>query len=86
MSTGTGGLSASQQEWTVEASRHRDALIAYDLKLLGSKYRDIAVHIHGRNYVAEEWKNPNRALKNRTVRAVKRGIHMVEGGYLRLLK
>lgn len=79
-------LGGKNHEWTVEAQRHRDALIAFDLKLLGCKYRDIAAHIYGDDYVAEEWTNPNRTIKNRTVRAVKRGIRMVESGYFSLLK
>ena len=79
-------LRRENHEWTVEAQRHRDALVAYDLKLLGCKYRDIADFIYGSDYVAEEWTNPNRTLKNRTVRAVKRGIHFVEKGYFSLLR
>ncbi len=78
-------LERSYREWTVEARRHRDALIAYDLKLLGCKYRDIAVRIWGEDFVTQEWTNPNRTLKNRTIRAVKRGIHLVDGGYFPLL-
>ncbi len=53
---------------------------------MGCKYRDIALHLFDGDFVAEEWTNPNRTLKNRTIRAVKRGIHLVEGGYLSLLK
>ncbi len=75
----------SDREWTVEALRHRDALVAYDMKTLGCKYRDIAIHLWGTDYIAEDWGNPNRTLKNRTIRGGKRGVRMVNGDYRTLL-
>ena len=76
---------SGDREWTVEALRHRDALVAYDMKVVGCKYRDIANHLWGADNVAEEWGNPNRTLKNRTIRSVKRGVRMVNGDYITLL-
>ncbi len=79
-------LDGPNREWTVEALRHRDALVAFDLKQIGFIYRDIACFLFGEELVREEWGNPNRTLKNRTIRNVKRGIRMVNGGYRSLLK
>ncbi|WP_367277816.1 DUF2285 domain-containing protein [uncultured Roseobacter sp.] len=75
---GTGG-------WTVEAIRHRDALIAVDLRRRNWLYQDIARVIHGDQLVDEEWTNPNTTLKNRTIRSYKRGLRNIDGGYRKLL-
>ena len=72
--------------WTVEALRHRDALVAFDLKQRGRNYQEVARFLDGEERVDEEWNNPNRTLKNRTIRSVKRGIRMVGGDYRTLLK
>lgn len=76
---GTGG-------WTVEAKRHRDALIAVDLRRENRAFQEIARFIHGDEFVDHEWTNPNATLKNRTIRSYKRGIRFIEGDYRRLLK
>ncbi|WP_420346521.1 DNA -binding domain-containing protein [Pelagibius sp.] len=75
---GTGG-------WTVEAMRHRDALVTLDLRRQGWKFQDIARFIHGDKFVDEEWTNPNATLKNRTIRSFRRGMRMINGGYRKLL-
>lgn len=72
-------------EWTVEATRHRDALAAVDLRREGRTFQEIARFIHGDELVDEEWTNPNVTLKNRTIRSYKRGARMVDGGYRSLL-
>lgn len=72
--------------WTVEAMRHRDALIAVDLRRQSWKFQDIARFIHGDELVDEEWTNPNAALKNRTFRSFRRGIRLIEGDYRTLLQ
>lgn len=76
----------SNHEWTVEAMRHRDALAAFDLRQRGCNYQDIARFLNDEKIVDEEWANPNRTLKNRTIRSTKRGVQMVNGGYRALLK
>lgn len=75
---GTGG-------WTVEATRHRDALIAVDLRRKGWTFQAIARFLYGDHLVDEEWSNPNAALKNRTIRNYRRGMRFIEGDYRKLL-
>lgn len=72
--------------WTVEAMRHRDALITVDLRRRGWKYQDIARFIHGDARVDEDWTKPDATLKNRTFRNFKRGTRFIEGGYRTLLR
>lgn len=74
-----------RSQWTVEAIRHRDALIAVDLRNQSWIYQDVARFIHGDKLVDEEWTNPNTTLKNRTIRSYKRGLRMIDGGYRTLL-
>ncbi len=78
--------SAGRQDgWTVEATRHRDALIALDRHLAGQSYREIASALYGEKAVSTEWSDPGRVMKNRVVRNVKRGLRMMEGDYIKLL-
>lgn len=71
--------------WTVEAMRHRDALMALDLRLAGRSYRQIAIKLYGKNAVQSDWNNPNQTMKNRLIRSVKRGVQMMNGGYRKLI-
>lgn len=71
--------------WTVEAMRHRDALAALDRRIEGASYREIAVFLYGEAAVREDWNSPDRSMKNRVIRSVKRGVRMMEGGYRALL-
>ena len=72
-------------QWTVEATRHRDALVAVDLRREGRTFQEIARFIHGYKFVDEEWTNPNATLKNRTIRSYKRGVRFIDGDYRKLL-
>ncbi|MHA1599426.1 MAG: DNA -binding domain-containing protein [Alphaproteobacteria bacterium] len=74
-----------QADWTVEATRHRDALAALDRRREGNSYRQIAVFLYGQKAVQDDWRSPDQAMKNRVIRSVKRGVRMVNGGYRRLL-
>lgn len=74
------------RSWPVEATRHRDALVAVDLRRGGFSYRDVALFLYGDMLVRDEWSNPNRTLKNRIIRSFKRGRRMIDGGYKSLLK
>lgn len=69
----------------VDSMRHRDALIAFDLRQLGLSYQNVARAICGKKFCKNEWNNPNRALKNRTIRSFKKGQRMVSGGYRKLI-
>lgn len=72
--------------WNVDTIRHRDALIALDLRSVGRTYREIAVAIYGQSAVATGWNDPSSAMKNRVIRSVKRGYRLMNGGYKSLLE
>ena len=71
---------------SVEGMRHRDALAALDRRRQEWTYREIAVFLHGEAEVDRRWNDPDRTLKNRTVRSVQRGVRMMSGGYRALLR
>lgn len=79
-------LGRTHSGWTVEAMRDRDALAALDMRLEGRSYRVIAVFLYGEKAVRDDWINPNRTMKNRVIRSVKRGVRMMNGGYRTLLR
>ncbi len=79
-------LGRTRSGWTVEAMRHRDALAALDMRLEERSYREIAVFLYGEKAVRDDWINPNRTMKNRVIRSVKRGFRMMNGGYRTLLR
>jgi len=78
-------LGSPKGGWTVEATRHRDALAALDRRVEGQSYREIAVFLCGEEVVREDWNNPDQTMKNRVIRSVKRGTRMMNGGYRTLL-
>ena len=78
-------IGGPQGGWTVEATRHRDALIAIDLRRKGWLFQDIARFIHGDRLVDEEWTNPNATLKNRMSRSHQRALRNIAGDYRKLL-
>jgi len=75
-----------KDDWTVESMRDRDALAALDMRLEERSYRAIAVFLYGEKAVRDDWINPNRTMKNRVIRSVKRGFRMMNGGYRTLLR
>lgn len=79
-------FNSSHNGWTVEGMRHRDALVAFDRRLEGCSYREIAIFLYGKDVVQADWSNPNQTMKNRVIRSVKKGHRMVNGGYKKLLK
>ena len=78
-------LAGPEGGWSVEAMRHRDALAALDRRSEGWSYRRIAIFLYGEEAVRDDWNSPNRTMKNRVIRSVKRGIRMTNGGYRSLL-
>ena len=74
------------RDGTVEGMRHRDALATLDRRRQGWSYREIAVFLHGEAEVRQRWNDPDQTLKNRTIRSVKRGFRMMNGGYRALLR
>lgn len=75
----------SDTGWPVEATRHRDALVALDKRRAGWSYRQIALFLYGEQPVIGDWHNPNQTMKNRLIRSVRRGIRIRDGGYKKLL-
>jgi hypothetical protein len=71
--------------WTPPALRLRNALIALDGSMAGATYREIAEAIYGPTFVAERWGRGQRNLKDQLIRAVRRGRHLMSGGYAELL-
>ncbi len=78
-------LGGPKSGWTVEVTRHRDALAALDRRVEGQSYREIAIFLYGEEAVREDWSNPDQTMKNRVIRSVKRGTRMMNGGYRTLL-
>ena len=64
----------------------RNSLIALDGWINGVSYREIALAIHGPDFVRENWSQGQRALKDRMVRLVRRGRYLMDGGYRDLLR
>jgi len=65
--------------------RHRHMLQAVDGRLSGATYRDIAEVIFGSTRLAADaWKTS--ALRDTTIRLVRDGLAMIEGGYRDLLR
>jgi len=73
------GLTAQQRTRIELSLRSVDGLLA------GRSYREIAVDLFGESRVPSgpEWKT--HPLRGRTIRLCKRGVDLVNGGYLDLL-
>ena len=74
-------MGRSEDNWTVEARRNRDAMVALDKRMANWSYRKIAVFIYGKQAVSEDWNDPNRTMKNRVIRSAKRGFRLRGGTY-----
>ncbi len=61
--------------------RLRHVLQALDGFLAGATYRDIAVALFGEARVLADWSDPRRNLFDQVRRAVRRGRHLMNGGY-----
>jgi hypothetical protein len=59
------------------------ALRALDGRLAGASYRDVAVTVFGRAIEGPAWKTHD--LRDRTIRAVRYGQSLMQGGYRQLL-
>lgn len=67
------------------AKRHLIVCKALDGRLEGLNERQIAEQIFGASRVNADWSDPCGCLRDQTRRAVRRGIHLMQGGYLSLL-
>jgi hypothetical protein len=64
----------------------RSAIIALDGRRVGASYRDMANVAFGGVRTTAAWNSTSRALKDHMVRALDKGIDLVEGGYRQLLR
>lgn len=71
--------------WSPGALSLRNALIGLDGHLAGRNYREVAVALFGDQTIDDRWSDLDRTLKNRTIRAVKRGVALSNGDYRNLL-
>lgn len=61
-------------------------LSALDGRLAGRTDREIAISLFGNARVSADWSDPGGWLRDRVRRAVRRGLHLMNGGYLQLLR
>lgn len=80
------GSHAHGESWSTASAHLRDALIALDVYQAGEDHIDAAQAIHGETMVDTDFSKSDPALKNRMYRARKRGIELMQGGYLSLMK
>lgn len=73
-------------QWTTKALYLRDALIALDVYLSGGSHRDAAMVIYGETEGTERYNEPNQSIRNRVRRLRKKGLLLMRGGYLDLMK
>ncbi len=71
--------------WTSTALGLRDALIALDVHLLGGSHRDAAMVIYGEKEGHERYSEPDESVRNRMRRLRKKGLALMQGGYLDLM-
>ena len=72
-------------QWTSTALGLRDALIALDVHLEGGSHRDAAMVIYGEEDGIERYKSPDESVRNRMRRLRKKGLALMQGGYLDLM-
>ena len=80
------GNPAVESNWSASTASLRDALIALDVYQAGHGYRETAIAIYGEEAANERFADPDKSMKNRMVRARKKGIELMEGGYINLMK
>jgi hypothetical protein len=59
---------------------------ALDGRLAAASYREIAIALFGEQRVKAEWTDPRGHLRDQVRRAVRRGVFLMQGGYLAYLK
>ena len=66
-------------------SKMRNGLLAYDIRMDGGSYKDVAIALFGAQNVQKDWDSTGCFLKARAVRAYKFGERMVAQDYQSLL-
>lgn len=80
-----GKIRTAVARWSTTRLELRDALIAIDGERSGAKRREIANVIFGKPRVDADWSHPNRVLKDRIKRSIRRGRRLLAGAYRKLL-
>lgn len=73
------------RDWTRKSLARRNALIAFDCRAVGLSIFDTAAVLYGHKEADAAWASPSDALRQKTLRAIKRGRNLVCGGYRELL-
>jgi hypothetical protein len=63
-----------------------NALISLDGRRAGASYREMASVAFGHKRALAAWNSPSRAMKDQVIRAHDKGVELVAGGYLKLLR
>jgi hypothetical protein len=82
----TGGLIGRHFPPERRAVRLRIVLRALDASLSGATRRDTAEALFGRSRVHADWNDPRGHLRDHIRRAVRRGRHLMQGGYRQFLE
>lgn len=72
-------------KWSRTSKALRNALIALDADIAGLSHFETASLIYGRDYASKCWSSQSDALRQEVYRSRKRGRHLRDGGYLKLL-
>ena len=72
-------IAAPPSRWTVRSRNMRDALIVYDFRQLGLRYKEAALFVHGSEAVARDWRKD--ALPARMRRDWLRAEQFVASGW-----
>ena len=68
--------------WTPTTRKLRDAVVAVDGREAGATYYEVAVFLHGREYVERNWRT---GLKRSMRHHLRRGLELSSGGYRNFL-
>ena len=71
--------------WTSTSLRLRNAMIALDCHRLGHDTFETAAVLHGYKAAISAWNSPSDAMRQRTLRSLRRGRELMNGGYKDLL-
>lgn len=82
--SGNAPRSPPKPNWTSQARKLRDAIIALDGRAAGASHREVAIVIYGRAKVESEW-GP-AGLRDLVRRDLGRGLKLAMGGYRDLLR
>jgi len=76
-------LPSGPPRWTPTTRKLRDAFVAVDGREAGASYYEVAVVLHGREYVERNWRT---GLKRSMRHHLRRGRELSSGGYRNLLR